>query len=159
MNMSTVRSLLVSIVILSALTPAADAQAPLSETDRDRWLSELREYKHDFLAKELKLTKEQQREFFPLYDEMEGEIEKVNTETRSLEAKVNEDADAGDLELENAARTVFVQKKTEGEIELNYFDKYKEILSPRQLLRLKNAERRFTQQLVKHHGRMRGRQK
>lgn len=126
---------------------------PLKEGDRTRWLSEIREYKHEFLAKDLALTKEQQRDFFPLYDRMEDEVERVNSETRALEAKVNDDKDASDTEIESASRTIFEQKSAEGQIELTYFDKFKEILSPRQLLRLKNAERKFTQNLVKHHNR------
>ena len=136
-----------------------NAQSALSENDRSRWLSEIREYKHEFLAKDLELTREQQRDFFPLYDSMEDEVERINTETRALETKVSESKEASDLEIENASRTIFEQKRAEGQIEMTYFDKFKEILSPRQLLRLKNAERRFTQQLVKHHRRVNGKQK
>lgn len=130
--------------------------AQLSDADRQRWLSELRTYKHEYLAKELELSNEQQRDFFPLYDSMEDEIERINSETRALEARVAENKDASDIEIENAARTVFEQKRAEGQVEMTYFEKFKEVLSPKQLLRIKNAERKFGQQLVKHHRRMRG---
>lgn len=156
--MKGLQSILVAIICMCVTAPAISAQT-LSENDRTRWLSEIREYKHEFLAKDLELTREQQREFFPLYDSMEDEVERINSETRALETKVNEDANASDIEIENASRTIFEQKRAEGQVEMTYFDKFKEILSPRQLLRLKNAERRFTQQLVKHHGRVRGKQK
>ena len=149
------RILLSLVILISALCPLLPAaQDRLSDSDRQRWLSELRTYKHDYLVKELDLTKDQQREFFPLYDKMEDEVEHISSETRALEAKAD-NKDASDLEIENAARTVFEQKRAEGQIEMTYFEKFKEILSPRQLLRLKNAERKFTQQLVKHHRRMR----
>lgn len=149
------RILLSLVILISALCPLLSAaQDRLSDSDRQRWLSELRTYKHDYLVKELDLTKDQQREFFPLYDKMEDEVERISSETRALEAKAD-NKDASDLEIENAARTVFEQKRAEGQIEMTYFEKFKEILSPRQLLRLKNAERKFTQQLVKHHRRMR----
>lgn len=156
--MKVLQSILVAIICMCVAVPAVSAQA-LSENDRTRWLSEIREYKHEFLTKDLELTREQQREFFPLYDSMEDEVERINSETRALETKVNEDKNASDIEIENASRTIFEQKRAEGQVEMTYFDKFKEILSPRQLLRLKNAERRFTQQLVKHHGRVRGKQK
>lgn len=152
MNKRILLSLVILISVLCPLLPAA--QDRLSDSDRQRWLSELRTYKHDYLVKELDLTKDQQREFFPLYDKMEDEVERISSETRALEAKAD-NKDASDLEIENAARTVFEQKRAEGQIEMTYFEKFKEILSPRQLLRLKNAERKFTQQLVKHHRRMR----
>lgn len=151
------KSYLFAFFLLMLCVSNATAQsAQVTEADRSRWLSEIREYKHEFLAKELNLTKEQQREFFPLYDSMEDEVERINAETRDTETRLSENADASELELENGARTIFEQKRAEGQVEMTYFDKFKEILSPRQLLKLKSSERRFTQQLVNHHRRMRG---
>ncbi len=149
----------VLLLLSSVAAPRLAAQRLLSPDDRSKWLSEIREYKHDFIARELKLSAEQKREFMPLYDEMEDAVERINSETRALEAKVSDNAEASDLELENASRTIFEQKRAEGQVEMTYFDKFKDILTPRQLLRLKNTERRFTQQLMKQHGRVRGRQK
>lgn len=157
--MITQRFLIATLLLLGLMAADMNAQSALSENDRSRWLSEIREYKHEFLAKDLELTREQQRDFFPLYDSMEDEVERINSETRALESKVSESKEASDLEIENASRTIFEQKRAEGQVEMTYFDKFKEILSPRQLLRLKNAERRFTQQLVKHHRRVNGKQK
>lgn len=130
------------------------AQERPSSGDREKWLSEVRNYKQEYLARELQLTKEQQAKFFPIYNEMDEELNKAAVETRDLEAKVTEDKDASDTEVSAAARALFEQKGRESEIELRYFDRYKEILTPRQLIRLKAAERKFTQQLVRHHGRM-----
>ena len=157
--MITQRFFIATLLLFGFMAADMNAQSALSENDRSRWLSEIREYKHEFLAKDLELTREQQRDFFPLYDSMEDEVERINTETRALETKVTESKEASDLEIENASRTIFEQKRAEGQVEMTYFDKFKEILSPRQLLRLKNAERRFTQQLVKHHRRVNGKQK
>ncbi len=151
----------IALAIMLALCAAcaAWAQQPeqrgMSDEEREKWLTELRNYKHDVLARELKLTREQQAEFFPIYDEMDNELNQIATETRDLEAKVDNDANATDLECETAARALFEQKSREGAVETAYFDKFKEILSPKQLLRLKNAERKFTQQLVRQHGRSR----
>lgn len=145
------KKLLLALVI--AVTALA-AAAQFSPAERQRWLGEMRNLKHDFIAKELSLTKDQEREFFPLYDKMEDEIAALNTQTREDEARVAADRDATDLEMENTARTVFEQKRAEGQIEMTYFEKYKTILTPKQLLQLKNAERKFTQQLVNRHRRV-----
>lgn len=145
-----------SLIMLAISAIQAPAQSPaLSSADRQRWLSEIRGYKHDFLARELELSREQQQGFFPLFDAMEDEVERINTETRDLEQKACENENATDLELENMARTIFEQKRAEGQVEMTYFEKFKDILTPQQLLRLKSTERRFTQQLVKQHRRMR----
>lgn len=122
--------------------------------NRERYINEIRAYKHNYIAKELELSKEQQKEFFTVYDEMEDELMKINDETRELERKTEADKDASDTELEAAATAIFSQKQKEGEIEMSYFDKFKKILNNRQLLRLKNTERKFTQQLVRHHRRL-----
>ena len=66
--MKILQSILVAVICMSLSASAVSAQAPLSENERTRWLSEIREYKHEFLAKDLELTREQQREFFPLYE-------------------------------------------------------------------------------------------
>lgn len=154
------QSIVIILLALIAYVPMFGQTRSGDRPDREKWLAEMREYKHDYLAKELELTKEQQREFFPLYDGMEDEVERVNTETRILEARLNENPDAGDLELENGARTIYEQKRAEGQIEMTYFEKFKEILTPRQLLKLRNAERKWQQQLINHHRRMkRGPQK
>ncbi len=151
------RTVLTIILLLSvaSFASAAAQSSVLSPDDRQRWLSEIRNYKHDFLARELDLSREQQNEFFPLYDEMEDRIEALNAQARDIEANVSENPDAGDLEILGAAYAQFELKKLEGEIELEYYDKFKEILKPQQLLQLKNAEKLFTRQLVNRRNQMR----
>lgn len=137
----------------SALTAEAQQRRRLTAEDRQKYLSEMRQYKHDFLVKELDLTRDQQNSFFPVYDKMDDELTQVAEDIRDLEDKVDSDDKASDIEIEAAARAMFEQKSKEGDIEKAYFDKFKSILSPRQLLKLKSAERKFTQQLVRQHGR------
>ncbi len=145
------------LLIAAMATCSAEAQTPLSENERERALTEMRAYKHQFIAKELNLSKEQQNGFFPVYDEMDDKLMQINLETRELERAVNENKEASDTEIEAAATAIFNQKEREGKIENEYFDKFKEVLTPRQLLLLKSAEKKFTQRLVRHHRRLRQR--
>lgn len=154
------KKLLFNIILaLAILLPVSSFAQGKSKTtsldDRQRWISELRNYKHDFLAKELSLSKGEQEKFFPVYDEMDDELTRIASETRDLEQKVLTDDNASETELNAATQAVFQQKKREGEIEELYYDKLKEVLTPRKLLRLKNAERKFTQQLLRRHGNIR----
>lgn len=151
--MKTISAAALSL-ILCASAFQAFAQGP-SEEDRQRFRAEVRNYKHEFLARELGLSREQQREFFPLYDEMDNEIDRINVETRDLERKVSSKADATDTEVEAAARAVYLQKSAEGDVETQYFDRFKQILQPRQMLKLRNAEREFTRRLMREHRRAR----
>lgn len=129
----------------------AIAQAPADSEGRERIMSELKPYKHKFFEKELKLTKEQARDFLPLYDKMEAELQQINDETRELEKRVVDNDKASDTEIEAASRAIFMQKQREAELEMQYYEKFKEILTPRQLLKLKSVEREFTRSLMRHH--------
>lgn len=136
--------------LLAVSAQAQDRKRP-SEADMTRFRNEMRTYKHDFLARELNLTQEQQRDFFVVYDEMEDALERVGRQTRDLEMQVREKKQASDVEIEAAARAIFEQRSAEGEIEKKYFDRLKQTLSPLQLLKLKEAERKFTRQLMRQH--------
>lgn len=145
-------SLIIALVV--SFTFIATAQSQPDENDRQKWMSEVRNFKHEFLAKDLDLTKDQQRDFFPAYDEMEDRLSRLNIETRELEQKALADPATSDVALDAAARASYSLKNEESKIELEYFDTFKKILSPKQLIRLKNAERKFTQQLMIHHRRL-----
>ncbi len=150
--MNKTLSLIIALVASSFIFVTAQSQP--DGIERQKWMGEIRNFKHDFLAKELDLSKEQQKDFFAAYDEMEDRINKLNTETRDLEQKVMSDPDASEVELDAAARTSYFLKNEESKIEIEYFDKFKDVLSPRQLIRLKNSERKFAQQLMQHHRRL-----
>lgn len=145
-----------SLVLFAVTLPAiAQTMEPQQGPDRDKFLAQLRPYQHEFLAKELKLSKEQARDFMPVYDKMDDELRQVADETRELERKAMENPDASDTELEAASQAIFAQKQKEGKIEMEYYEKFKQILTPRQLLGLKSAERQFTQRLLREHRKLR----
>ena len=103
------RVLAAVLISMASLSVFAQAPGP-KDIDRDRFLSEIRNYKHEVLVKSLELTKEQQREFFPIYDELDNRLQEINTETRELEKRVAVDQTATDTEIEAAASMVYSQK-------------------------------------------------
>lgn len=144
-------ALLVALAILLAV-PATYAQRRTRNDDdrRKEWMTEMRNFKHEFFKKELGLTREQETPFFNAYDQMDDELIRIGEETRQLERKINASGDATDTEMESAARTLFEQKKKEADVELKYFEEFKNILTKRQLLKLKETERRFNRALLNH---------
>lgn len=129
-----------------------------NEGKRQKFMTELRNYKHNFLIRELDLTREQQKEFFPIYDELEEKISDMNSETRELERKISENLEnASDLELEKATEAIYELKIKEGETEKEYAEKFKDILTKKQLFLLKGAERNFSRELLQHQSRLRRR--
>lgn len=151
MNRKNILLLLIATIIF-ALPGYADDNNNKKNIDRKEWFEELRQYKHSFLAKELNLTKEQEAKFFPMYDEMDGAIFKINREARGLERKIAKSTGkVSDIEYEKAAEVMYETKSKEGAIEKQYFAKFKTVLTPEQLFKLKRAERKFTDKLMKEH--------
>lgn len=148
---------LLSVTLLvNGLTASAQPKCCANSEERQKWFKEMREYKHNFLTKELDLSREQQREFFPLYDEMEDLTFQLINETRLLERKVADNGDkATDIELDKATEALFELKCKEGEIEKNYLKKFQPILSKKQLFLLKRAERKYIRDIMKHNRRLR----
>ncbi len=150
MKQTLLLSLLISLILSSI--PATAQTADNSE--RRQWFKEMRDFKHNYLSRELSLSKEQQTAFFPLYDEMEDELNKLNNETRDMEQKIREASTVTDLEYDKATEAIYEQKGKEYEIEKSYFDRFASILSKKQLFELKGAERKFTRNLMKQHRHM-----
>lgn len=142
------------LYLLIAIIAATNLHA---EGKRDKWFRELRQYKQEFLIKELSLSKEQQAKFFPVYDEMSQKLMKLNEATRNLERKIDKTkaGDISDVEYEKGAEALVELKGKEAEIEKAYFQKFKGILKPQQLYLLPKAEKKFTRQLMHQHNKAR----
>lgn len=150
----------ITAVLLAVMLTAGVAVAQkrqISPEQRHKVMEEVREFKHNTFVKKLDLTKEQQPEFFKLYDQMDDELMAVNQETRRLERRTQKDTDASDAELLATARAIYNQKKAEADIELKYFDKFSEVLTARQMVQLRSVERWITMQMATFAGRMKAR--
>mgnify|MGYP005945012801 CR=1 FL=1 len=146
------------VLILSAIIMPLSVQAQQRPSGRERevWMKEMQQYKNDFIAKKLNLTDEQKAKFVPLYNSMDEEIRKAQQEAEQLYRQTQKKGEkASDLEYEKAAEAVYELKGRENTIEMKYFSDFKEILSPKQIFQLKDAERDFTRQLMKEHRRQR----
>lgn len=160
MPVKATKTRFVAVALLIALSFAgiasfAQPKRQNDEEKRKEWMTEMRSFKHEFFKKELGLNREQENAFFKAYDQMDDELIKIGEETRSLERKITSDPEASETEMESAARTLFEQKKKEADVELKYFEEFKTILNKRQLLKLKETERRFNRALL---NRSKGRQ-
>ncbi|MCM1333033.1 MAG: Spy/CpxP family protein refolding chaperone [Bacteroides sp.] len=140
------------LTIISLLMLLVSAMSLHASDNRDKWFKELRQYKQEFMIKDLELTKEQQAKFFPIYSEMTRKIMKLNDDTRALENKIDRSkTEVSDVEYEKGAEALLELKAKEAKIEAEYYQKFKQILSPKQMYKLPKAEKKFTRQLMRHH--------
>lgn len=143
------------LILMLSITAAVAASA---QTDggrqRQKWFEEMRRYKSEYIADKLKLDDKQKAEFTPVYEQMDAEIGRLNHEMRQLERNIRKNGEkVTDTEYEKAAEAQFEIRAKEAAIERSYFPKFKQILTPRQLYELKNAERDFNRNLMDKHRR------
>lgn len=115
----------------------------------NKWAQEMLEAKHKMLIEQVELTEAQQKQFMPVYEEMEREIYQTNKAARSLAAAVAKKGNAAtEADYQQAAEALSNAKVKEGEIEAKYFAKFTKILSKKQLFLLKQAENNFTRSML-----------
>lgn len=148
------RIYLIVVFVVAVIAGVGDSYAQ-NKSDRDQWLEQIRQYKRTYFTKELDLTKEQQQKFFLLYEEMEDQTSKLEEDARVMERRVSEATDATDLEYEKAAEALYDMKLKQAEVEKGYMEKFKTILSARQLFELKGVERKFSRDMMRQHNRIR----
>lgn len=136
---------IVSILIMvMALTTVATAQ-----NGRTKFATDMYQAKHEMIIEELGLTMTQQKQFMPLYEQMEREIYQVNRNARALAKEIENKKNPSDRDYEAAASALSSTRIREGEIEAKYFDKFSKILSKKQIFLLKQAEAKFTREMLK----------
>ena len=104
--------------------------------------------KHEMIIEELGLTMTQQKQFMPLYEQMEREIYQVNRNARALASEVEKKKNPSDRDYEAAASALSNTRIQEGDIEAKYFEKFSKILTKKQLFQLKLAEGKFTREML-----------
>ncbi len=133
------------VISILALTIATTA---LAQNGRTKFATDMYQAKHEMIIQELGLTMTQQKQFMPLYEQMEREIYQVNRNARALANEVEKKKSPTDHDYEAAASALSNTRMREGEIEAKYFEKFSKILSKKQLFQLKQAEVKFTRQML-----------
>ena len=135
---------IVSILILTlALSTIVTAQ-----NGRTKFATDMYQAKHEMIIEELGLTPTQQKQFMPLYEQMEREIYQVNRNARALANEVEKKKNPTDRDYEAAASALSNTRIQEGDIEAKYFEKFSKILTKKQLFQLKLAEGKFTREML-----------
>lgn len=124
------------------------ATTAVAQNGRTKFATDMYQAKHEMIIQELGLTQTQQKQFMPLYEQMEREIYQVNRNARALAGEVEKKKNPSDRDYEAAASALSNTRMREGEIEAKYFEKFSKILTKKQLFQLKQAEVKFTRQML-----------
>jgi Spy/CpxP family protein refolding chaperone len=157
-----IRKALTALVLALSLSVSFGAYADTTDnnsSDREQWMSEMRQYKRTYFIKELGLSKEQQDKFFPIYEALDEQLRQLDDEVRVMEKRVADASDATDLEYEKATEAMYEAKVKQADLEKASMQKFKEILSKKQLFELKGVERQFSRDIISRHQRLRSSKK
>ena len=135
-------------IVSTLILVLAIASAVTAQNSRTKFSTDMYQAKHEMIIQECGLTMTQQKQFMPLYEQMEREIYQVNRNARALASEVEKKKNPTDSEYETAASALSSTRMREAEIEAKYFDKFSKILSKKQLFQLKQAEVKFTREMV-----------
>lgn len=139
--MKRIVSILILTIALSGIV--------MAQNNRTKFATDMYQAKHEMIIREVGLTMTQQKQFMPLYEQMEREIYEVNRNARALANEVEKKKNPTDRDYEAAASALSNTRIREGEIEAKYFEKFSKILSKKQLFLLKQAEAKFTREMLK----------
>lgn len=111
---------------------------------------ELEAMKSAFITQKMGLSTEEARMFWPVYDQMENELENLRRRRREtlLDARQNY-ASLGDRELEKLVDGEVIFKQQELDIIKRYHPQFKQMLPIRKVAQLYRAEEEFKRELLK----------
>ena len=146
--MKRISFIAIAAMLLLSLNTAWAKDKTHTNANRSQWTQEMLDYKHDFIAEQTEMTQAQRDKFMPLYEAMEKEVFAVHRTAREQAKKISSTTKVSDQDYANAARAMSQVKVKEGEIEGRYFDKFSKILSKKQMFQLKQAELKFSKQML-----------
>jgi Spy/CpxP family protein refolding chaperone len=112
------------------------------------WKKEFKEFKIRYLAQEIELRDDQKSLFVPLYTQMMEEKDEVMKVPISMQRRLDKMENASDEDYRKASEAMSNARIKENEIDQRYEEKFKQFLTPKQMYKLKEGERKFRDKLV-----------
>ena len=138
------RKITLLFLMLLAFIPAMMAHDDDSPK-RNKMLKEGREFRLNYVVKEMDLSDAQKQKFVPLYTELCQKRIECFKKAREVEKKFKKNGkEPSDAEYMKIMEAKELAKSQVADIEKEYNEKFSEFLSPKQLYKLKEAENNFT---------------
>ncbi|MDR1939003.1 MAG: hypothetical protein LBQ73_10985 [Tannerellaceae bacterium] len=106
-----------------------------------------------FITAELALTPQEAELFIPLLDELQQKKYEAGHKCRKLSKEMKQKKNPSDADYLHTIDECLGVGAKEAELEREYYEKFKKILSPEKLYKYKDAEYRFAREFVKNSGR------
>ncbi len=115
-------------------------------------LEQFKAEKRAYLIKEIGLTPAEEKQFFPLYEELQSKKFQLNRKVRGEMKRIaHSTTPVSEKEYAASAAAINDLPLQEALLEKEYFEKFKTILSPKKMFLYKRAETLFAKKLLKDH--------
>lgn len=137
--------ILITLLALLVIAPAyADKH---KKCDREKWRKDMREFKLRFLAQEMELRDDQQKQFITLYTQMTEEKEALMKRTCQAVEKIEKLDSPTEADYKAGSEALLRAREQEVAIDRKYDEKFRTFLSAKQIFKMKEAERKFRDKL------------
>ena len=111
---------------------------------------EIESFRIAYFTRQLNLTSEEAKKFWPVYNEMQAEIQKLQKERRNRHRDLRDNQDnISDAELEKSINEEMASRQKELDIEKKYHERFKQILSMKKLAIFYRAQEGFKRELIR----------
>ena len=132
-------------MLLMSVPAYADRKKKANSGDNRR--KEMHDFKLRFLAQEMKLREDQQKQFITVYTQMTEEKEANMNQVRRAMVRVKKLDNPTDADYTAATDGMIRGHEQDLAIEKKYEERFKTFLSPKQIFSMKEAERKFREKL------------
>ena len=105
-----------------------------------------------YITAEVGLTPEEAEQFIPLCNELRQKLFEVGRECRKFSKKVRRSEKVSDADYTKAIDDCLDVRIKEAQIEKEYYEKFKKILSPEKLYKYRDAEFKFARNFMRNAG-------
>lgn len=111
-------------------------------------LEEFKKNRSEFLKKEIGLTKEEEKKFIPISDELMKKKYDLNRQLRQESRTLRSKEKMTDADYEAIVKKTLETKAKEVELEKEYYEKFKKVLSPEKIYKYQMAEMKLAKNMV-----------
>ena len=109
----------------------------------------LKAHKIAFISTELDLSPEEAEKFWPVYNELEAEMETIHKEKRKLMKSMKEMGELSEKEAYDNMERIFELEAQENQLRTEYLGKFADVLGKKKAVKVFIAEEKFKRELLK----------
>jgi len=139
------------LFLLCSFTVAVNGQGRNEENRQHNHkfnYEQFKQKKAKYIKKEVGLTEDEAKAFLPLTDELMAKKFTLNKELRKAARALREKKDRTDDDFDSLVKQTLDVRIKEAQLEKEYYQKFKKVLSAEKIYKYQNAERKFVKEVV-----------